>query len=119
MALTSSQKAQVRRYLGYPDGYRYVYTELENAMTALSAEGETLVGTILTSLALIETKLAASWDRMKVTQVEDVHFAGSGEIGALRNEGRRLATDLASLLSVRMLRVPFSSSTGNGATIRG
>ena len=119
MALSDAQKAQVRRYLGYPDGYRYIYTELENAMTALSSEGETLVTDILTKLASIETKLTSAWDHQKVTRVEDVYFSGAGEVQSLRHEGRRLVADLASLLAVTPLRTPFSSGSGGGPTLRG
>jgi hypothetical protein len=112
MALTDAQKAQVRRYLGYPDVNRASYPDLEGALDALSAEGETFVGELLTSLASVQTKLASAWDRQKVHRAEEVTLAGHDEILALRAEGYRLARDLGVALDVKPRRNPFASGSG-------
>lgn len=119
MALTDAQKAQVRRYLGFPDINRQSNSELEGAMTALSAEGESFVGDLLTGLAAVQTKLTASWDRQKVIKAEEVTLAGDGEIRALRMEGNRLAMDLGTTLDVEPRRMPFSSGRSSGIASRG
>lgn len=108
MALTDAQKAAVRRYLGYPDVNRQSHHELEGALTSLSAEGETLVGGILTELATIQTTLQASWGRQKVTRAEEITLAGGDEIRALRAEGDRLVGDLGTILDVKPRRMPFT-----------
>jgi hypothetical protein len=118
MALTSTQKSQVRRYLGYPDVNRQWHSEIEGAMTSLSTEGETFVGALLTSLEAIQTKLSGSWDRQKVHVVEDITLAGHDEIEALRAEGNRLATDLGVVFGVPPRRLPFSSSSGTGFVLQ-
>lgn len=58
MALTATQKAQIRLYLGYPDHMRYIHTRLESVLTNLSAEAETLVSAALTNLAVVDTGIA-------------------------------------------------------------
>lgn len=118
MALTDSQKASIRRYLGYPDVNRGSFSELEGAMLAISSAGETVVATLLTALDGINTRLTAAWDRQNVIQVEDVKLAGPTEIQALRSEGDRLARDLAQVFDLTPRRLPFSSGSG-GAFRRG
>lgn len=59
MALTDTQKAQIRLYLGYPDGFRFKHTRLESVLDNLSPEAETLIGTLLTNLATIEARILA------------------------------------------------------------
>ena len=53
MALDNSQKAKIRRYLGYPDASQLRYDRLEDVMSGLSAEGEVEVESILASLAAL------------------------------------------------------------------
>lgn len=117
MALTDAQKAQVRRYLGFPDVNRDA--SLEGVMASLSADGETLVGTILTALESIQTRLTASQGRQSIIQVEDVKFSGGDELRSLWAEGNRLAQDLASLLDVTPRRLPFGGGGGTRPTYRG
>ena len=117
MALTDAQKAQVRRFLGYPDVNRD--SALDHAMDALSAEGESLVGDLLTSLATVQATLEAAWDRQKVLKAEEVTLAGDAEIRALRLEGGRLAADLAAVLDVPMRRDPFRGPSAAGIAARG
>lgn len=120
MALTNAQKAKVRRYLGYPDVNRLSFHNLEGAMTALSSDGETEVVDLLTQLAAVDTALSEAQDRQKLTRVEDVHFAGPGEIRALYHEGNRYAATLADVLDVQVRRFPFSGGGSSaGFALRG
>jgi len=119
VALTDTQKSQIRLYLGYPDVNRMAHHSLEGAMDAISTEGEDRIGDLLTNLAAIDADLAGSWDRQKVKKAEEVTLAGFDEIGALRSEGRRLAQDLANLLDVPPRRLPFGTSGGGGVCRRG
>lgn len=119
MALTTTQKAGVRRYLGYPDINRESHQGLESAMVALSAEGEVVVGDLLTQLAAIDAQLQTSWSRQKVVKAEDVILAGHDEILGLRHEGRRLAGQLAGTLGVEPRRDAFGSGNTAGQAGRG
>ena len=102
MALTDAQKSAARLYLGYSDGaVGGSPSALESALTALSATAQTQVGTILTSLATIETTLTAGWGRMKVVKAEEVTLAGEDELRALRNEGRRLVRQLSIIMGTQ------------------
>jgi hypothetical protein len=120
MALINSQKAKIRRYLGYPDVNREMHLGLEGAMTAISAEGETEVTDLLTKIASVETTLVASQGRQKVIKAEEVTLAGEGEIRALWREGNRYASTLASILDVPLRRNPFGAgSSSSGVAMRG
>lgn len=119
MALTSTQKSSVRRYLGYPDVNRESHHALEGALDALSADGETVVGDSLARLDLVGATLQSSWGRQKVVKAEEVTLAGAGEIRALRAEGRRLAHGLAATLGVPVHRDVFNSGSRSGVARRG
>lgn len=120
MALTDTQKAAVRLYLGYPDGSRGGPGDLERAMDGLSAAGQTVVEGLLTSLAAIDTKLSSSWDRQKVTRAEEITFAGPEELRALRGEGGRVASRLAAALGVPIASNPFAmQGSPSGVARRG
>lgn len=113
MALTGTQKASVRRYLGYPDVNRETYLGLEGAMDAISAEGEVIVADILAQIVDLDATLRSSWSRQKVKRAEEVELWGGDEILNLRMEGARLAGELAALLDVQILRNVFSSGAGS------
>lgn len=119
MALSDANKAQVRRYLGYPDINRSSHSGLENAMTALSSEGETVVTGVLTQLDTIQTSLQGEWAYLRVQRAEDVTLNSAGALRALRAEGRRLAEELAATLDVQVNRDIFSGGSSSGVARRG
>lgn len=120
MALTATQKATVRTYLGFSDiSGTQVSSRLESAFLSLSAEGETLIVGLLTQLASVETILSQSWTRQAAIRAEEVTLAGLGEITALRTEGDRLVHRLASILGVQPLSSPFSGGAFSGRAGRG
>jgi hypothetical protein len=119
MALSSANKAKVRRFLGYPDVNRLAYQPMEGALTALSPDGETLVVALLTSLEALHAALQGSWSRQKVLKAEDVTLAGDGELIALRAEGRRLSGELAATFDVPIFRDIWGGSQAAGVARRG
>lgn len=119
MALTATQKAEARRYLGYSDTSQGAYSLLEGVLVAISAEAEVQVIQILTDLATIETQLRANWPLQKAKRAEEVELWGLEGILALRNEGNRLAMMLASVLGVTVQRLPFSVGSSFGICGRG
>lgn len=108
MALSTTEKAQARLYLGYSGLFRYLHTRLEGALTSLDADGETLVRTQLTSLASLDTALGtAVTSSAGVKKADEVEFFGSStatggmtRIEELRRQGRLLVGRLSTMLGV-------------------
>lgn len=119
MALTDSEKAQVRRWLGYPDINRLNQPELESAMDALSPEGEAVAREILVELDKLNEEIGSARSATRVTRVEDVWFSGGEGLETMRQDARRLVRDLANLLGVDPKSLPFSSGYGCGVMQRG
>ena len=116
MALTDDQKSKVRYWLGYPDGFRASFSDLEGGMSSLSTFGEARVTDALSQLDTIDAQLQTSWGRQKVVKAEEVTLAGHDEIRALWMEGRRLVRLIANTLGVTP-RVDVFSAGGSGAGI--
>ena len=121
MALTTTQRAAIRRYLGFPDVNRQIFGNdaLEQTFDALTPEGEVEVVALLAKLATIDATLESSWSRQKVIKAEEVTLAGDGELRALNREGARLASQLADHLGITKRRNVFSSGSRGGPAIRG
>jgi len=118
MALSDADRASVRRFLGYPDVNRGD-SALEGAMDSLSAEGDAIVGALLTSLGSLHTALSTEWTYLRVQRAEDVTLDSQGAVRALRAEGRRLVAELAAAFDVHPLRDIFSGAGGTGVARRG
>lgn len=128
MALTDSQKAAIRLYLGYSDHSRSSggHRPLEGALLALSAEAETQVGVILTALAAIDTDLGTveSAARAGIKSVDNggVVWADTGRSAtvSIENRGRRYVGRLSTILGVPVARdvygsgIPTSGPCGRG-----
>lgn len=122
MAFTDAQKAAIRRYLCYPDVFRFQHHTLEGAFTSMSDEASTFVVAILDQLATIETTLQSSRSRQKVVKAGEVTLSGGDEIRALRAEGQRLAGDISVAFGVPFYqgRKPFTQGGhGGGAHVLG
>lgn len=115
MALSDAQKAQIRRYLGFPDPGVDTFTELESAMNSLTAAGEAIATELLTDLAAVQTQYDSVRSRAGVERVEDVWFSSADTSGSLRVELRRLVDDLSNLLGIR----PAAAASGAGVLRRG
>ncbi len=121
MALTDTEKASLRRVLGFSDANRqtHVNTRVEQAFTALSPEGEVEIRAQLTAVVAIEAILVTSWTRQKVIKAEEVTLAGADEIRALRSEAQRLVDMIADILGLTPFRSVFTSGRRSGAASRG
>lgn len=104
MALTATQQAQIRQYLGYPDLFRYKNVRLEGAITGnLSAEAEALITGHLATLATIDTALTSGVGLTSagVKKVDEIEFFGAmTTITALRALGRTVASRISTALGV-------------------
>jgi len=112
VALTATQKASVRRYLGYPDVNREPHHNLEGALVALSAEGEAIVIDILAKLATLDTRLESRQATQGIKRAEEVEFFETAGLTGLWMEGRRLVEQLAALLDVQIRRQIYGPGGG-------
>lgn len=119
MALSEAQKAQVRLYLGFDRGYD-LHPALESRFQpgALTSDEESLIGTTLTNLAAIDTKLqTAALTRLDASRVEDIELLGPAQLDALRAHGRMLVGRLGAIFAVEPLRDVFA--VGSAASMGG
>ncbi len=102
MALSTAQRAQIRRYLGWSARYFQLDSQLEHAMTAVAdlPEDSGVITTLLTQLATLEGEMVTARKRLKAMAIGSIQLGGPMEIGMLRREGRRLAQQLAVVLGV-------------------
>lgn len=100
MALTSTQKAQVRFYLGVQDGLQEAWLGFTSLLSTLTVEGEALVVDLLGKLAAIDDQLEQAPSRLKALKVGSIELSGFGEIEGLRAEGRRLVGRLGAMFGI-------------------
>lgn len=115
MALTTTQRAQVRTYLGWPARFWQTTSQLEQAMNAVDGEAAelALVVALLVSLADIDTRLTACYGRLKALKVGSIELPGHGELMALRSEGRKFSGRLAAKLGVAIINDAWSGGGPN------
>jgi len=100
MALTETQKAQVRQYLGWERGYDR-NSKLEDKMANLTSEEETLVIAVLTKLSALDTEFDnLSGDAYRAIKVDEVELSDINPYDRLNARGRSLVARLTALLGV-------------------
>ena len=122
MALTDTQKSQIRLYLGYSDQSRNtpVHWPLENAMLALSSTAETIVTGILTQLATVDADLTtvSGSSRAGLKSVDNGGVVWQDSVvapqSAVSAQGRRLVQRLARTLGVGVVQDMFGSGPTSG-----
>lgn len=124
MAFTAAEKARIRRYLGFSQGFHDVDTRLEGQLTTLPEtypEAEDQVREILGKLAKIDAKLqTAALGNLNVTELGDIKFLGPDQLTALEDWGRRLINQLAITFNIDMSDQPDyfgATSSGGGGVI--
>ncbi len=110
MALDDSQKAQIRRWLGYPDVNRLHHPGLEGAMDAISPEGEVVVEDILAQLLDVDVGRTGARSRLKALEVEEIKLNPGNEGLEYRKDGRSLVCQLAATLDVQVHKDVFSTA---------
>jgi len=116
VALTASDKADVRFFLGWSARFHQSDSRLEQAMSALDTEpeAEALVLAAIVSCKDIDTKLTDAHGRLKAMKVGSIDLPGDREIQTLRKEGRRHVGRIALTLGVEVRHDVFSSSRYRG-----
>ena len=127
MAFTSTERAQIRFWLGYSDvSQGGGPNRLETAMTDITASAETLVRNTLTALTALDTELStvATSSRAGIIEVDNGGVkweSGSSAPSALASRGRTLVARLSSMFGVLVAADVFGAPAGlsGGPTRRG
>ncbi len=116
MALTATQQAKVRYYLGWSARFHQTDSRLEMALSALSTEpeSETLVITALGKCEDIDTRLEDAYGRIKAAKVGSIDLPGHKEVETLCIQGRRWVGRIAATLGVEVRQDVFSGSLPRG-----
>lgn len=121
MAFSEAQRAKIRLYMGWPARFFQEESALEQSMNAVESEVDTYneIVVILTRLDDIDTRITACYTRLKAMQVGAIKLPGQLELGALRSEGMRVASHLASILGIEIRNnywtaAPYEGRAGSG-----
>lgn len=124
MAFTLAEKARIRRYLGFSQGFHDIDTRLEGQLDTLPLtypEAETQVRDILVALDAIDRKLqSAALGNMNFTEiVGELKFLGPAQLDALWQQGRTLIQRLAITFNINMSEQPdyYGASVSSGGVI--
>lgn len=121
MALSTTERASIRRYLGWTTAFRQITPGLENAMERIAEvpEDEAEVRSLLAQLTDIETRLnTGARDRLQASQVGSITL-NAAEVYQLRAEGRRFVRQIAALLDVEILQNAFGGGVAGGEVMHG
>lgn len=112
MALTATEKAQIRLYLGYPDYFRYKHTRLESVLDNISPESEALIRDSLTKLTTVETAiLDAGTNTAGLKRVDEIWFEnGSKRSLEVRKTGRQYVSRISIITGVPIYSDVFGST---------
>lgn len=113
MAFTDAQKVQIRRYLGSSPLDTGETPSLDSSITTVEGLGdggetETFVGTLLTNLGTVETRLAELWSSPDAYRVDETTVDAARGRAVLCAEGRRLVGQLSDVFNFAPRRDVFS-----------
>lgn len=124
MAFTLPEKARIRRYLGFSQGFHDVDTRLEGQLDTLPTtwpEAETQVREMLALLDAVDRKLqGAALGNMNFARiVGEVEFLGPDQLDVLRHHGRTLIQRLAITFNIDMSGQPdyYGTAASSGGVI--
>lgn len=112
MALSETQKVQVRKYLGYPSLYSNSFFALNSALDAVSPEIQTELEAILASLVLVENALAGTLTTAGLSSVGqgDPEWYEGAKLSEIRSEGNRFCARLSSVLGIKLKDFAFGEN---------
>lgn len=115
MPLTAAERADIRYFMGWPARFFQTSSLLEQAMSALDGQPESLVlvQAAVTACKDIDTKLIDAHGRLKAMKVGSIDLPGNREISSLRDEGRRWVGRLSATLGCPIMQDVFSGAAIN------
>lgn len=128
MALTDTEKAACRLYLGWSARFHQHDSRLEMALIAVGdlPEHQAQITNLITGsppgllacLQDIDSKLRGAHGRLKASEVGSIKL-NAAELQQLRSEGRRFVGRLAAILGVEKQADVFASGGGAGGNYVG
>lgn len=118
MAFTTTERVQIRRYMGASALYQNLDTRLESAIDAIEADAtqETEVrGTLLAELILIDAAIKKARSAAIASAADGVSVDAYRGVIMLCREGRMYAQRLARILGFDEPRGDAFGTTGGGA----
>ncbi len=109
MAFTTSEDAQIRQTLGYPNSWRYKDPRLESQIEVVGADvdASAMVLALLVKVAAVQATIGStSLTVAGIKKADEVEFfggssqAGNGQLGTVRAIGRQLCSQLSILMGV-------------------
>lgn len=110
---TDTQKAELRLYLGWAGRWFQVDTKLEQAMSACTAETQTLIEAEVVKLKAIDGKITDAANRFQAAKVGSIQLPGAMELELLRSQGRQSVGRIAAMLGVEVRHDVYSGSSGS------
>ena len=106
-AFTDDEKASIRSYLGFSQLFFLIDPRLEGQMNTLPTSvpsSVTLVRAILVKLAGVDAALDNALPHLTLIKAEDITFLGVGELEGLRDQGRMLIGQMATIFQIQVPR---------------
>jgi len=103
MPFLASEKVEIRFFTGWSARFHQTDSALEQAMSAVESDADTLAfiqTTILPAIRDIRTKLTDAHGRLKALKVGSIELPEYAEVMTLRSEGRRHVGSLCSTMGV-------------------
>jgi len=97
MAFTSTQRVQIRRWLGFPSLFRYE-SILESAMDGVDVDTETVIVGWLSNLDTLETQLTVRYDQVEAAKVDELEIDTARGNLVLYREMRRYIGHISDAL---------------------
>jgi hypothetical protein len=122
---TTTQAAQVRMYLGYPDLFRYENPRLESILQGdeLSADALTIIANLLAQLNGLDgllggtgTLVGQAAETAGVQKADEVTLYKGQTIADLRKLGRQAASRISNMLGVPFYGDPWGEGGYPGDT---
>lgn len=110
MAFTEAQRADIRKYLGWPGRWFQTDSRLEQAMNGVTAEHQTQIVGELARLATIDTKLDSASTFFPASRDGNIGIEGAQNLNLLRSQGKQAAGRIAAILGVEVRHDVFSGS---------
>lgn len=120
MAFSDAQKVQLRKWLGYPQAARDIYSHLESTFTTVGADAtvQTEVEAILAKLALVDPKVDASMTTAGLKRAEDIEwYEGTSVVSSVAHVGRMYCQRLSTIFNIELGSDAFASGPGLGGPI--
>lgn len=113
MALTDTQKSDIRDLLGWPARFHDSDGRLERAFIALASlpTDETLIIALLAKAKDFEVRITDALGRIKASSVGSITL-NPAEIAMLKMEGRRVVRRMAAILHVPIKQCSFGGGDG-------